>query len=127
MPARQRPRGSRASLEQELKDVQRRIAEAEQREGDRLGKLAIQAGLARLELDEKTVIEEFKKIAARFQEQPSEATHEPAKQGRKPARKGGAQPPPGQPSSAPNGADRGAPELALEVRSDPGANQPSVA
>lgn len=126
MPSRQRPRESRASLEQELKDVQRRIAEAEQREADRLGKLAIQAGLARLELDEKTVIEEFKKIAARFQEKPSEATHEPAKQGRNPARKGGAQPP-GQPSSAPNGADRGAPELALEVRGDPGANQPSVA
>jgi TolA-binding protein len=126
MPSRQRPRETRASLEQELKDVQRRIAEAEQREADRLGKLAIQAGLTRLELDEKTVIEEFKKIAARFQEKPSEAPHEPAKQGRKPARKRGAQPP-GQPSSAPNGADRGAPELALEVRSDPGANQPSVA
>ena len=127
MPSRQRPRETRASLEQELKDVQRRIAEAEQREADRLGKLAIQAGLTRLELDEKIVIEEFKKIAARFQEKPSEATHAPAKQGRKPpARKGGAQPP-GQPPSAQNGADRGAPELALEVRSDPGANQPSVA
>ena len=108
-----RPR-SRASLEQELKDVQRRIAEAEQREAGRLGKLAIQAGLARLELDEAIVIEEFGKIAARFQGEADAAGGEGAARTRSVKRSG---------LDRPLSSERNADQPALAVRDDPGQDR----
>ena len=87
MAARQRARESVASIQQELANLQRRMAEAEQREGERLGKLAIETGLVRLGLDEKTVREEFQKIVARFQKAEGEPSGEPARSRHKPARK----------------------------------------
>jgi TraC-like protein len=115
MAARQRARESVTAIQQELVNLQRRMAEAEQREGERLGKLAIETGLARLGLDDKTVREEFQKIAARFQKAEGASPGQPAGSRRKPSRK---HEPSGQPA-----AGQGAHEPALGAQNDAAAAQ----
>ena len=97
MAGRARSKGVRKALEAEMMELQRRMAEVEKREEQRLGRLATEAGLTRLELDEATVLEEFKKIALRFQDPADTAGGQPPKRGRKAGangsnRKGGAEP-----------------------------------
>jgi TraC-like protein len=46
--------------------IKKDLAALEVRAGERLGKLALKAGLGDLDLDDNTLIEEFRAIAGRF-------------------------------------------------------------
>lgn len=123
MAARTRQKGVRSALEQELKDVQRRIAEAESREEGRIGKLATQAGLTRLELDDSVILDEFRKLAARFHEADDEADADQPQRGRRRSRIGAAAKQPGEKPTAAVGSENGADQPASEAGDAPGADQ----
>ena len=56
----------RAEKLAQLDAIKKELAALETKAGERLGKLALKAGLADLDLDDDTLIEEFRAIAGRF-------------------------------------------------------------
>jgi hypothetical protein len=56
----------RAEKLAQLDTIKKELAALELKAGERLGKLALKAGLADLALDDDTLIEEFRAIAGRF-------------------------------------------------------------
>lgn len=123
MAARTRQKGVRSALEQELKDIQRRIAEAEGREEARIGKLATQAGLTRLELDESVILDEFRKLAARFQEADDDADAEQPQRGHRRSRNGAGAKRSGEQPIAAEGSEDGSGQPASEAGDARGADQ----
>ncbi len=56
----------RAEKLAQLDAIKKELAALELKAGERLGRLALKAGLADLDLDDDTLIEEFRAIAGRF-------------------------------------------------------------
>ena len=87
--ARRKANERRAEVLAALEAAKRDVAELEAKDAARIGKLAVRAGLADLDIDDATLLKEFQALAGRF-------------------RSNGAQPPgPHARPSAPDGADAG--------------------
>ena len=68
----------RAEKLAQLDAIKKELAALELKAGERLGRLALKAGLADLDLDDDTLIEEFRAIAGRFRSPPNGAQPEQA-------------------------------------------------
>jgi TraC-like protein len=68
----------RAEKLAQLETIRKELAALETKAGERLGRLALKAGLADLDLDDDTLIEEFRAIAGRFRSPPNGAQPEQA-------------------------------------------------
>ncbi len=68
----------RAEKLAQLDAIKKELAALETKAGERLGRLALKAGLADLDLDDDTLIEEFRAIAGRFRSPPNGAQPEQA-------------------------------------------------
>jgi hypothetical protein len=56
----------RAEKLAQLDSIKKELAALETKAGERLGRLALKAGLADLDLDDEKLLEEFRAIAGRF-------------------------------------------------------------
>ncbi len=56
----------RAEKLAQMEALKKQLAELDAKAGERLGKLAVRAGLADLSLDDETIVREFQAIAGRF-------------------------------------------------------------
>lgn len=65
--ARQKPVERRAAALAAFEAAKQEIADLETRDAARIGKLAVKAGLADIDLDDATLLKELQAIAARFQ------------------------------------------------------------
>jgi TraC-like protein len=68
----------RAEKLAQLDTIRKELAALELKAGERLGKLALKAGLADLDLDDDRLLEEFRAIAGRFRSPPNGAPPEQA-------------------------------------------------
>lgn len=65
-----------AEIKAEMERLKQELKEAETREADRLGKLAIKAGLHEIDVSEADLVKALKEVAGRFQgsrQQPGQA------------------------------------------------------
>lgn len=97
--ARQKASERRAAALAALEAAKRDVQELEAKDATRIGKMAVRAGLADLDLDDPTLLREFQTVAARFRNGDA-----------KPARSG-------EGKAAANGADAG---QGTEGSPDPG-------
>ena len=67
----------RAEKLAQLDAIKKELAALELKAGERLGRLALKAGLADLDLDDDTLIEEFRAIAGRFRSRGNGAEPQP--------------------------------------------------
>ena len=58
-------------IREEIAKLQEQLRQAETREAERIGRIALKAGLGEIELDETELLTAFEKLAARFCERPS--------------------------------------------------------
>lgn len=66
--ARQKANERRAAALAALKAAKRDVMELEAKDAARIGKLAVRAGLADLDLDDPSLLREFQAVAARFRD-----------------------------------------------------------
>lgn len=83
--ARKKANERRAEVLAALEAAKRDVAELEAKDAARIGKLAVRAGLADLDLEEATLLKEFQALAGRFR---GNGTQPPGAQTRKPAADG---------------------------------------
>ncbi|MGI2036133.1 conjugal transfer protein TraC [Neorhizobium sp. JUb45] len=79
-----------AKIREEIARLQEKLKEAETRDAERIGRIAIRAGLGEIEIEEADLLSAFEEVAGRFREGTKPA------QGRKPA------------TTSPNGAGEAA-------------------
>lgn len=68
-----------AKIREEIARLQEKLKEAETREAERIGRIAIRAGLGEIEIEEADLLSAFEEVASRFRGDTKPAT------GRKPA------------------------------------------
>lgn len=68
----------RAEKLAQLDTIRKELAALETKAGERLGKLALKAGLADLSLDDDTLLKEFQALAGRFRHAANGPQPEPA-------------------------------------------------
>ena len=71
----------RAEKLAQMEALKKQLVELDAKAGERLGKLAVRAGLADLNLDDETLVREFQALAGRFR---GNAAQPPGPQARKP-------------------------------------------
>lgn len=71
----------RADMLAQMDAIKKELTELDTKAGERIGKLAIKAGLTELHLDDETLLKEFQAIASRFQgkhKEPKQSVKTPA-------------------------------------------------
>lgn len=63
----------KASKVEQLRQLKEEIQELESRAAERLGRLAVRAGLADVELDDQALLRELETLAARFRQHAQES------------------------------------------------------
>lgn len=66
----------RAETLARMETLKKELAELDAKAGERMGRIAVRAGLADLDLDDDTLLREFQAIAGRFQGKRKQA-HQP--------------------------------------------------
>ena len=69
-----------SKIKAEIIKLQERLKEAEAREAERIGRLALKAGLGEIEIDDAKLIRAFEEMAKRFRERSGETRKSPPAQ-----------------------------------------------
>tara|TARA_R110002126_G_scaffold85058_1_gene206294 strand:+ start:41667 stop:41930 length:264 start_codon:yes stop_codon:yes gene_type:complete len=59
-------------IKEEIAKLQEQLKAAETREAERIGRIALKAGIGEVEIDESKLLSEFENLAKRFRERGSE-------------------------------------------------------
>jgi len=89
-------------IREEIARLQDQLRQAETREAERIGRIALKAGLGEIEIEETALLSAFSEVAKRFRDDSGTSTGRKGGAGRQP--NGGASPPVA--AGAPQGGDR---------------------
>lgn len=69
-----------SKIKEEIAKLQEQLKAAETREAERIGRIALKAGIGEVEIDESKLLTEFENLAKRFRERGSETRKHPPAQ-----------------------------------------------